>query len=67
MNRLFDPTCVTMRMATIKFTSFQSGWCLVLWACSETAEVWVRVIPKLKVYKEKFTKKISEVKFSTLV
>ena len=27
LNRLFDPV---------------SGWCPVLWACSETAEVWVR-------------------------
>ena len=27
---------------SINFTSFQSGWCPVLWACSETGEVWVR-------------------------
>ena len=41
MNCLFDHARVVMRV-TINFTSVQSGLCLVLWACFETAEVSVR-------------------------
>ena len=43
VNRLFDPACVPVRITiNIAFTSFQSGWCLVLLACSETSEVCLR-------------------------
>ena len=42
MNCLFDPARVVIRARSINFTSFQSGLCPVLWACSETAEVSVR-------------------------
>ena len=42
INCLFDPARVVIRARSINFTSFQSGLCPVLWACSETAEVSVR-------------------------
>ena len=42
VNRLFDPACVPMSITINNCTSFPSGLCPVLLACSETAEVWVR-------------------------
>ena len=42
VNSLFDPARVVIGSRSINFTLFQSGLCLVLWACSEMAEVLVQ-------------------------